>query len=431
VHIKRKAMMILSVMSSVTLLASCASKPAEPPAYDASKKLHIAAWVAPPPEYISSESYRVMSESGIRVAYGLYEDVDVNALKALDYAHEHGMQYMVRSRGIGSLPEDELELMEGMFDQVVDHPAFAGVLVRDEPGAGEFDRLGALYRKFKELYPDKLFYVNLFPTYSSLDQRHGRTYKEYIDEYIEKVATPYISYDHYPLVKNVSGTDIREDYLLNLEIVSQAAKKAGIPFWVFIQSIGYWTAGTENRIPEEADIRWQVYNSLVFGAQGIQYFTYWTPENDNLTQFSDAMIDRAGNKTPLYDAVRNVNEEIARFESLYLHYNHVGVQTYPTEGAPGHLYIEHRLESFAPIAGVKSEHPVVIGAFEDDDGHAAFILVNYTDPAKKLTNKVSVSLSQKYELLQYDRHGETRLPKTKTYEVELAPGEGKFVSLLK
>jgi len=426
--------------TGATLIAACLvqtaactkDKPLEEPQYSNDKKITIGAWVAPPPEFINETTYKDIADSGINLIYGLYEDADQNALKALQMAEQNGIQYLVRSRGASVIPEDETDLLDGMFDEFKDSPAFGGVLVSDEPGASKFKQLGALHEKFKQLLPGKHFYVNLFPTYSSLDQRSGRTYKEYIDEYIQTVKPEFVSFDHYPLMQSVDGTYTKEDHLLNLDIVSSASKRAGLPFWAFIQSIGFSTAGTQNRDPDEKDIRWQVYNALAFGAQGIQYFTYWTPTNDGAATFSKAMVDVDGTKTPLYESVKNVNKEIQGFDRIYMNYDNVGVMTLPAENAPANLYTENRLAQFKPIKDIVSEQPIVVGCFQDKSGNQALVLVNYTDPASNQNNKVNIKLDGIRGVSQYDKNGNT-ISKTGggNYEVTLEPGEGKFIMLLK
>ncbi len=39
--------------------------------------------------------------------------------------------------------------------------------------------------------------------------------------------------------------------------------------------------------------------ALAYGVKGIQYFTYWTPQNNGV-RFGDALITRAGARTALY-----------------------------------------------------------------------------------------------------------------------------------
>jgi len=408
--------------------AGCSGGEVAEPVYEDNKALHIGAWVAPPPDFISDETYKAVADSGINCIYALYEGADANAVKALELADKYGIKYLVRDWGLGSIPEEDFDLVPEMIEKYKEYPAFLGHLVSDEPGPNQFERLGALKQVYDKSLPGKLFYVNLFPTYSSLAQRDGRDYEAYINEYVEKVKPSVISYDHYPLLKNVDGTSVTEDYLLNLEIVSKAAKKAGIPFWNFIQTMSF---GLVNRSPNYEDIRWQAYTTLAFGGQGIQHFCYWTPTEGTSESFGEAMIDAAGNKTPIYDYASRLNHELLKFDHVFLSYSPVGQMVWPKEGAPAHTYMKEPLESFAPVKSVEGG-PVLMGCFEDKDGNAAIMLVNITDPGQQETVKVTVTFDGARALNVYTGGEKERVSlKGKKVELEFGAGEGKFIQILK
>ena len=82
----------------------------------------------------------------------------------------------MRDWGLGSIPEEDFDLVPEMIEKYKEYPAFLGHLVSDEPGPNQFERLGALKQVYDKSLPGKLFYVNLFPTYSSLAQRDVRDY---------------------------------------------------------------------------------------------------------------------------------------------------------------------------------------------------------------------------------------------------------------
>lgn len=419
----------------------CFQKPVVEPTYAGDKVITIGGWVSPPPakvmgnnpDFINNATYKEIAESGINLIYGLYEGADANGIKALDAAQANGIKYLMYDRSMTGIQEEDFDLLETSFDSYKNHPAFAGNLVTDEPGAAKFDRLAKLHDIYKRVLPGKLFYVNLFPTYSSVAQRDGASYKEYIDLYISKVKPEFVSFDYYPLMTHaVEGNYIKEDYLANLEIVANATKKANIPFWSFIQAMSFTAAGMTNRDVNESDIRWQVYTELAFGSQGIQYFCYWSPGEDGAAQFGKAMIDSKGNKTPTYDAVSNVNKEILAFDNIYLNLVNKGVMLFPKSNLPNTMYMESPLESFAPITDVKSEQPLVVGCFEDKDGNQALILVNYNEPSAGLSNKVTMTLNGVREVAAFEKGVKNRVKLAKnTYETTLAPGEGKFILLLK
>jgi hypothetical protein len=63
----------------------------------------------------------------------------------------------------------------------------------------------------------------------------------------------------------------------------------------------------KRRTPGEHEIFWQINVSLAYGAKGIQYFTYWTPDNPQV-QYGDALIGRDGNPSLRYQYATNANE---------------------------------------------------------------------------------------------------------------------------
>ena len=83
-----------------------------------------------------------------------------------------------------------------------------------------------------------------------------------------------VSFDHYPVISDGKGpASLRGEWYENLEIVSAAARKAGKPMWAFALSVPH----SSYPAPTPAHLRLQVFSNLAYGAQVIQYFTYWTP----------------------------------------------------------------------------------------------------------------------------------------------------------
>ena len=189
--------------------------------------------------------------------------------------------------------------------------------------------------------------------------------------------------------------------------------------------------GLVNRSPNYEDIRWQAYTTLAFGGQGIQHFCYWTPTAGTSESFGEAMIDAAGNKTPIYDYASRLNHELLKFDHVFLSYSPVGQMVWPKEGAPAHTYMKEPLESFAPVKSVEGG-PVLMGCFEDKDGNAAIMLVNMTDPGQQETVKVTVTFDGERALNVYTGGEKERVSlKGKKAELEFGAGEGKFIQILK
>ena len=62
----------------------------------------------------------------------------------------------------------------------------------------------------------------------------------------------------------------------------------------------------------------QVYSNLAYGAQGIQYFTYWTPQ-PGTWDFHHAPIDfDTQQRTEIYDMLKQMNEEIKTLSPVFM-----------------------------------------------------------------------------------------------------------------
>jgi len=347
----------------------------------------VGAWVAPPPanilnnnpNYITKENYKLAKDAGINILYSLYERVDINpsyVMQALDAAQANGIKYFVSDANVQAGADDR-ELMDNALKRYKDHPAFLGNLMLDEPSTSHFDFLGEIHKNYRISLPDKVFYINLLPTYASKNQLFkdktdggGGTasiddYRRYLDEYVEKVKPRFISYDNYPCTGDFPS--LQNDYFTNMSLVRQVCLEENIPFWVFIQATS-WGSGV--RVPTLSEIEWQVNTALSYGAQGIQYFTFWIPmEKGN---WSGAMIDANGNKTPVYGYVQKVNRQVAAVDHVLMNSRSKGVIVSGSSPVP--VPSGDQLSNYKELKSV-SGIPSLTGCF-DYNGKSAFYVTN-------------------------------------------------------
>jgi hypothetical protein len=164
-------------------------------------------------------------------------------------------------------------------------------------------------------------YINLFPNYATAGkdgQLGADTYQEYVDRFVREVPTPIISFDHYPVVAGFgpdpgAAASLRPEWYENLEVITAAARKAGKPVWAFALSVPHGPYPP----PTPAHLRVQVWSDLAYGAQGIQYFTYWTPAPVGFN-FHDGPLTAEGKRTAVYDRVKEVNQEVQALRGVFL-----------------------------------------------------------------------------------------------------------------
>lgn len=189
---------------------------------------------------------------------------------------------------------DARRLVQEMLAEYRPFPAFAGFDVFDEPPPSKFPTVAAATALVRELAPAHLPYSNLVPG-------NGPGYASFVQNFVDTVRPPVLSFDRYPIL--TSGLDI--NYFDNWAIIRRIGLAAGIPTWVYIQSVKF--AGRV--VPNEQQLRWQVNMSLAYGAKGILYFTWWTPEVARGEGFESAIITLDGKRTPLYDFATRLNRE--------------------------------------------------------------------------------------------------------------------------
>jgi len=71
-------------------------------------------------------------------------------------------------------------------------------------------------------------------------------------------------------------------------------------------------------VPTVAQLRVQVFSDLAYGAQAIEYFTYWTPPQPSPWDFHQGPITSDGKRTEVYDRVKEVNGEIQALRGVFL-----------------------------------------------------------------------------------------------------------------
>jgi hypothetical protein len=193
---------------------------------------------------------------------GGFNVIGAGSTADLDRARTHGLRAHLLY-----IPDDV-----GIM-QIRNHPALYSYELADEPSASQFPSLGATVQHVRDLDPGHLVYINLFPSYASNAQlgTSGNTvtaYNSYLNQFINTVRPSLISYDHFHFLSN--GTDGNQ-YFLNLKLVADAARQAGLPFMQVVQGYAV-TPGY--RTPTPGELRFLSFTTQAYGADGINYFRY-------------------------------------------------------------------------------------------------------------------------------------------------------------
>lgn len=299
----------------------------------------ILAWNSVPESFTSKSNYYLLRDAGFNLSLTQFSNID-DVENALEAAKDTGVKL------IACFPELKSDTVNSV-NRLKGYSSLAGWFLGDE--GGDKDTYISIFQEIKELSdtisgidPTHLLYYNLYPTYKIPD------YSTYVENYISMVNPQFVSFDNYPIISvgNIERV-VRGDFFENLVIIMTSTANRNKPFWAFYMATkhrSYPPVGNNNNsqaisnyptgcdysnptcvypLPRIEDLRFEAFSALAFGAQCIQCFNYWQPENQKDDEgycviFEDSPVYIEGNPTNLFYAVQDINNEIQAVSDVFL-----------------------------------------------------------------------------------------------------------------
>jgi hypothetical protein len=197
------------------------------------------------------------------------------------------------------------EKTEEVVNAIKGHPGLGGYILGDEPPIQLFDHVDTWVKEIQALDAEHFCYLNLLPNYATTEQLGTSSYVEYLRAYA-KLTTGFISFDNYPT--NGQGGYVHNRWYANMEDVRMVANEHNIPFWAYVLSTRDYIRGNAFTLGE---LSLMFYTNLAYGAQAIQYFTFNGGNPSSHTPIA------AGQRTPTYDYVKQLNTEVKRLSHIF------------------------------------------------------------------------------------------------------------------
>lgn len=399
--------------------------------------------------YVSEGDIRLFSEAGLEL---LLANSQLNGTQSIRDALCFGDKY-----GVGLLFTDDFPAYTLNTTSV---PAYTHAFADFTSfiGGYSFKQTGGNYLKVSgmgsELYSTSLsgprLYSSIAPIYSNgitksyntrndtelyrssstqeLTRERIDAYKKYVSDYVSSVSSDHIWLDYYPFAYEKAQPSNLLGYLLNYEIAMNACRESGRELWAGIQSglrnVNDSLSFFESEPITDAELRFQLYTALSFGARTFIYNSYNNSRNHDMLE--------DGKKTDLYASVQIINAEIKALEDELCSYKHLGAFVHSTSLTNRkYLEMEDPYKDFSAIKDLKSSEAILIGCFEGDDGFA-FTAVNMSNPEMKKGASFSFSADAGYRVFLWQKGQKTELTQVNgTCTVSLECGEGVFVTLEK
>ncbi|HVV02368.1 MAG TPA: hypothetical protein VHH88_13455 [Verrucomicrobiae bacterium] len=332
-------------------------RPFSAPAADSSHsqfhqdRFAIGFWVDPPADDKMDERYREITNANFTFVLGVFGATTPDRVqRQMKLCEKYDLKAVASMAG---LPPEKLP----------ESPACWGYFLADEPATGAFSSLRSTVEKIRAARPEKLSFINLLPNYATPAQLGAASYPEYVSRFVSEVKPDILSMDYYPHFTPTA--DGRDGYCQNLEVMRAESVKAGIPFWNFFNTMPYG----DQFDPTAAQLRWQIFTSLAYGAKGLMYFCYWTPSGAEFPK-GGAILREDGTRTRQYGEARRLNAVVKNFGPTLMNLTSAGV-----------IRLKRGADCAKPLQGspVKSltGGDYLIGVFKHTDGRRAVLINNY------------------------------------------------------
>lgn len=270
----------------------------------AGKEFPILAWYSIFPDSLHTpHRYAELRDAGFNLSFSHASDPEVMR-HSLDAATNSGVGVMLWAHN-GELTATEVA------KRFKSHPSLAAYFIIDEPSAKAYEGLRQKRDSILAVDSEHLVYVNLFPNLLTPKQLDSKDYEDYVRRIVTDVEIGFISYDHYPVLTDSLGqTLFRPEFYDNLETVAKVAGEENVPFWAFVLSSSH----EPYPVPTMAHMTLEAFAALAYGAQGMQYFTYYRP----FEHFHQCPLDTNGKRTNTWYMVQQLNREIQALSPVFL-----------------------------------------------------------------------------------------------------------------
>lgn len=381
------------------------------------------------------------------------EDFETSDLKkTLDMAEEVGLKVIVFDNRLYTLSEKKEAILgtefatdEALVEYVrecmapyMDHPAFYGVSLVDEPYYNQFVALSQLIWAIKEVDPDIYTHTVLHPYADWLSQDdysgNGNTedgtaedYASYISNYLAMSKENYVGYDNYPFMSDEHG-GLWATYYENMQIAVKKAALYDASVTLSVQSFGSNNGGSWREV-EEDDIRFQGYSALGLGVKNLVYYTYYMFPDNGSGSTTQAIVDNDGTNI-LYDEVQRVNGELQKLAKVMLHFDYVKANfSYPSGMEKPKLFetVQNDVLDGATVVS-QTQATMVSQMYDSANGRTGYMVMNASDTAENKSNTVTLKFDDcLYATIYVKGVPQTVSLRNRMLELTVESGEGVFV----
>ena len=266
-----------------------------------------------------------------------------------------------------------------------DNPKLGGWQLKDEPSYASWPDLSKEYHNFLDEVPGKLVMINLVGELVKFFTGPSAGITSYLEDFQNNFHPQLWSYDFYPIIIKKGDLIVQYDqFYSDLEDFSKISRQTERPFWAFCETMQYETKSYSRPAATEPYLKFEAYNALAYGAQGIVYWTYGQRKSNDVETYLSALVNMDGKKTRAWYAAQKVNSQIKKFNDIFYQCNvkevrHTGDRIYKgTKKLSG---------AFGPFSMVRSGEAGVVVSLIENNEETYVVIVN-----RDVFNKQKVTL---------------------------------------
>ena len=357
--------------------------------------------------------------------------------------------------GEGKQFETEADLDQHVRDCVedyIDHPAFYGLQLADEPLYNHLENYGQMYRAIRRVYPDmpiqcalvccttsynKTFYGDdLDTTGLTPIQQRDAAWRRYLEKFLDETGADILQYDQYPMFEQ----GIMASWMRGLQIAAEVARDRNVDLWIINQSYSMLTPNDKHRYLKEGDLRWLNNMVIGMGVKGVGYYTYWRKPDNNATEYNydnASFVSQFGSKTEIYYWMQQIMKEEQALAPTILNfkYKESSLFSVPPPYKYGGLqytgFVNGTLQKVKKV-DVNKEAVLLTELYDKENDQYMYMIQNVIDPMYKgspVYQTTTVTFSEEYDYAVVWKRGEQTLVKldNHTYTIKQHPGDAVYV----
>lgn len=226
------------------------------------------------------------------------------------------------------------EQIQELVQEYTNVPGVGGFYILDEPwNANPYARI---FNAMKAVAPQYYAHLNFLPNIYGSEEAYERQMSDWLSL---TGGQDYLMYDRYPF----SWAEGSLDYagmLSNMKSVWKVGLAHNVKTGMYLQSIG--VVGNFRRT-NPAEIRYEANMAMAYGFKQLSYFTWWTPTNRS-ENFTNGIITPEGQKTDLYEPVKQLNREIHALGRTLMDLDakeiYLNGETWGQQAVPEHFFVQ-------------------------------------------------------------------------------------------